>query len=153
MTRRLFATLAAVILISVALTSHFTAPRFNDISQRAHDEIALNHRKQLPADWLTTDLATLNTAMDKLTFELHLPNDQALDSLRLVGGRYCSLQGQLAAQLTLLDDNDQPCTLLVLPDTPELRHVASADSTQTDIKITTWRDQGLLFGLARNTAP
>ncbi|MEM6334332.1 MAG: hypothetical protein AAF823_13430, partial [Planctomycetota bacterium] len=139
---------AAAIALVVFLGS-FVSPADNGLTNRVHAQIALNHRKDLASEWQTHDIAALCQTMDKLVFDLKLPDAGPLEGTRLLGGRYCSIDGELAAQLHLVGADDRPCTLYVVRDAPEFATLAAADSTQADVHVTTWRADGLVFGLAR----
>ncbi|MEO0587603.1 MAG: hypothetical protein AAF078_08180 [Planctomycetota bacterium] len=126
--------LAAAIALVVFVGS-VVAPSDDGLTDRVHAQIALNHRKDLASEWQTSDIAALCRTMDKLVFDLKLPDTGPLEGTRLLGGRYCSIDGELAAQLHLVGADDQPCTLYVMRDAPEFATLAAADSTTSVIAI------------------
>ncbi|MEM6314801.1 MAG: hypothetical protein AAF743_11975 [Planctomycetota bacterium] len=142
--------LAVAAAVALAFLLGFLVAPDDDANFTAsvHEEIALNHRKELGSEWPTTDLADLRASMDKLPFRLALPDTRP--DLHLRGGRYCSIDGQLAAQLQLVDDTNAPCTLYVLADDPALAAVIATTGHVDGIEVKTWRESGLLYGLARS---
>ena len=62
------------------------------------EEIAMNHNKRLDAEYEATVPDLLQSAMQRLDFSLDLPPG-IKQNFQLIGGRYCSIQSGLAAQL------------------------------------------------------
>ncbi len=121
-------------------------------AQRVLAEIALNHGKQLGVEVASADFAEVSTAMDRLDFPLR-PPVSIRGSFDLVGGRYCSIQGALAAQLKLRDRKDGAVhTLYATALTPELADIADRAVTYEGIPIRLWSDGTIFFGLAGQTA-
>ncbi|MEM1208210.1 MAG: hypothetical protein AAGI54_02990 [Planctomycetota bacterium] len=150
-----FATAGAAALIALVLGIgiYNTRPTHEDITALAHAEIALNHRKQLDCEWETNDVGVLRRTMDKLPFNLRLPDGPGWAGYQLVGGRYCSLDGELAAQLRITGPDGKPCTLYVLADVPGLDAIDTAGASLGDVRVETWRSRGLFDGLARDLDP
>ena len=103
------AAVAAIVLVAVALASA-TA----DFTRAVGQEIANNHRRDLAPEFFSGDCATIAKRMDRLDFDLRMPERLADRGLRLVGARYCSVQGRIAAQLCLKDDAGRVHTLYVV---------------------------------------
>ena len=94
----IFATAAVLIIGFLFLNRHLESNRLN---RQVLAEIAMNHSKQLNVEIATTRYDILQTKLDRLDFALR-PADHALqETYTLIGGRYCSIQGELAAQLKL----------------------------------------------------
>jgi len=74
----------------------------NDIQQRIAHEVLTNHLHVKPLDVSTSSIANIQVAMDKLNFNPKLSKNFLSTQATLVGGRYCTLQGVIAAQLKLL---------------------------------------------------
>ncbi|MEM6755582.1 MAG: hypothetical protein AAF586_00305 [Planctomycetota bacterium] len=145
--------LAAVIALVLGIGIFNSRPTHEDITALAHTEIALNHRKQLDSEWETHDIGVLRRTMDKLPFNLRLPDGPAWAGYQLIGGRYCSIDGELAAQLRVTGPDGKPCTLYVLADVPALDGIDTAGTSLGDVRVETWRSRGLLYGLARDLDP
>ncbi len=117
------------------------------------EEIAMNHDKKLDIEYAETRSEVLQTAMQRLDFSLQLPADIRSD-FQLLGGRYCSIQGGLAAQLKVRsNETGRVSTLYVTPMTETLSHIAGQQTVQDAVDIRLWQWQGRFFGLATDVAP
>lgn len=131
------------------------------------EEIALNHRKDLAVEFTTSAYPELAGHMEKLDF---VPAD-AGDDYRLIGARYCSIQGRIAAQLKLSDDTggvhalyqtrwDDRYDRLLDGQSGAPRDIPSDRETEIrsgiridldDVEVRLWRQGDLLFGLATSS--
>ena len=67
----------------------------------------------------------------------------------LVGGRYCSLQGELAAQLRLERRSDgRSGTLYIVRRSPQLEEIGQTVVQLGDFEIELWHDDSRFFALA-----
>lgn len=112
------------------------------------EEIAMNHNKNLNTEYIESRPSQLRVAMQRLDFSLDLPAGLQQE-FQLIGGRYCSIQGGLAAQLKVRSIiNDKVATLYVTPLTEKLKQVEQQSATLGDVDIRLWQQQGRFFGLA-----
>ena len=65
-------------------------------------EAAMNHTSKFQLDVETGELELLTAKMEKLDFPITLPS-QLKNRLSLIGGRYCTINGHLAAHLKFED--------------------------------------------------
>ncbi|MEM6797139.1 MAG: hypothetical protein AAF725_24415 [Acidobacteriota bacterium] len=149
---RLLGGVAAALLVALVAawgSALFTASRLAD---RAAAEVAMNHRKDLGVEVVAGDYAELGTLLDKLPFALERPESRALRGYRLVGGRYCSIQAQLAAQLKVFDpESGEHATLYVTRLTESLGPLEGVSREVEGVSIDMWRQGGLLFALAETS--
>ena len=140
-------TLAASCLIATALLlSLFSGP---DPGRHVAREIALNHAKAFSPEFQTGSYETLRGRMKKLDFELSKPGRFVDAEMTLLGARYCSLQGSVAAQLKLRDEAGRICTLYeVRGDVPAFDYVGEEMHALSSLSIRLWREGNLLYGLA-----
>ena len=112
------------------------------------EEIATNHNRDMPVEVETGDFDRLADGLDKLDFR-PVPS-RRLDErgLLLVGGRYCKIQGQIAAQIKLRDADGRTWTLYECRDTELLRNVRACRVETLGLEIELWREAGVLLGLA-----
>lgn len=116
------------------------------------EEIAMNHNKKLDAEYVETHPETLHAAMQRLDFPLNLPADIQRD-FQLVGGRYCSIQGGLAAQLKVRSRaSGTISTLYVTELTEKLAKIKEHQILQGSVNIHLWQQQGRFFGLATDAS-
>jgi len=140
-----------VIVVSYWGFVHFEQNRIfkDNFTQIVAQEIALNHRKQLNLDFNEIDYTNLNSLMHKLDFQVIKSNHVNLSGLEVLGARYCSIQGNIAAQIRLRDENGKVFTLYQTKLTEMLKNnpgniIQSID--QVDVKQ--WQENNLFFGLA-----
>ena len=139
--------IAAILAIGlVGLHAWLEGP---DTAARVLAEIAMNHRKNLDVEVASDQYQVVQERLDRLDFPI-LPARQALiRNYALVGGRYCSIQGGLAAQLKVRDKvSGELLTLYVTRLTEELADIAPMDRALDEVHIRLWQDNGRLFGLA-----
>jgi anti-sigma factor RsiW len=122
-----------------------------DLAARVFAEIAMNHKKGLAAEVATDDFAAVGRALDRLDFAISKPGGPAA-GLALLGGRYCSIQGRLAAQLKLAAPGGVR-TLYVAELTPQLEAIVGETVIHDSVEITVWREGGIFHGLARDPMP
>lgn len=108
-------------------------------------EIAYNHNKNMPSEVMTNDYSKINNVLTKLDFEVR--DSPKLADYTLVGARYCSIQGKIAAQIQLENSKGKRFTLY--------QYEIDSDFDQTElsletkgVKVTLWSEGNLHFGLA-----
>ncbi len=153
--RRLVATIALLLIGAFVLgrISHPAASGdLNDaaLARAIGREIAMNHKKQLNLEFAAADYASLQPQMSKLDFALAPPEDPAAARLQVIGARYCSIQGQLAAQIRARDRAGQVYTLYQTKLNDKLRSATSGELKAEGVRIRLWRENGLFYGLAVN---
>lgn len=111
-------------------------------------EIARNHHKNLAVEFAVAGYAELGAQMDKLDFTLVEPAALQARGFRLLGGRYCSVQGHLAAQLKVADPHGQVHTLYEAREVETLAAVPEGEVAADGVRVRVWREAGLFMGLA-----
>jgi len=142
---------AAAVIVGVAVGPGWMVqmgPDHRQWTARAAQEIALNHKKQLREEFVATDFATLRRQMSKLDFPLVEPASLSALGLRVVGARYCSIQGHLAAQIKLTDVQGRRYTLYQTHIAADMAADVEWRSRIDGIDIRQWREADLFFGLA-----
>lgn len=140
-----FLSLAASLLIAVILVFILSV---DNVSERVAREVAMNHNKALEVEYQTDSFEVLSQYMNKLDFSLQVPSDKAFKNFTLVGGRYCSIQGQLAAQIKLADNSGQVYTLYQTRSGEHLESISVGRMQLDQVDIRLWEEQGFLFALA-----
>lgn len=147
-----FAVAASVLFLMVALWMVLPSDEISSdaLAQLVSKEIALNHNKGLSPEYQSEEYAFLAAQLDKLDFTL--ANSEKIQSLGLTlqGARYCSIHGQLAAQLKMQAANGERYTLYQTHINDELQDLP-ADFYETDgVLVEQWQEDGIFFGLARD---
>lgn len=122
--------------------------KHNKLMKKYAKEVAFNHQKSLKSDILSGNTDVLNKKMNKLDFEIHMPSNLE-NKYKLLGGRYCSIDQRIAAQLRLKDKaSNNVATLYVLD---KLKNENLKESFFMDsIHIKIWNEKHNLFVLATN---
>lgn len=138
--------IAATLIVGFGTLHIYLVER--DTATRVLDEIAMNHREQLAVEVAARDFVTIRQALDRLDFSIIAPREIAR-RYELLGGRYCSIQGGIAAQLKLRDrTTDAVRTLYATKLTPTLAGIGNSDAVHDGVAISLWQDDGVFFGLA-----
>ena len=120
--------------------------------RRVLAEIAMNHRKQLDVEVAAEDFSAIAGALDRLNFTVRPPPALG-EAFVPVGGRYCSIQGALAAQLKLRHrETGATHTLYAAALTPALANLAEKETVFDGVSIRLWNDGEVFFGLAGQEA-
>ena len=135
------AAIAAIVLVAVSLASSMADLTRSDLTGAIGAEIATNHRRDLDPEFRSSDIAVIAQHMDHLDFDLRAATSIAERGLQVVGARYCSVQGRIAAQLRLADGG----TLYVVR---AFGRVREGTQPHDDILVELWREGDLLIGLA-----
>ena len=144
----------AAFLLAFALTPLFVEQ--GDVRERIAMEVASNHIKLKPLEVETSSIEGIRDYFEKLDF---MPLNSRLvnqSGLKLLGGRYCSLQGVTAAQLRLSRPGSE--NLQTLYQTEYIKHVFKNMPVMEEgdepveiyvkgIKVKIWVEKGLLFAL------
>ncbi|MGF1657098.1 MAG: hypothetical protein ACFCU3_08990 [Verrucomicrobiales bacterium] len=139
---------AAVVLLCLGLLS--IQSNEAALQKRAAVEVAKNHSKDLAPEIFSTSFGEIQTALPRLDFPLEPTQPELLTGLTVLGGRYCSLQGELAAQVSLVDGEGRGCTLYITPLTEEMKKIQpGVRELPEGLKVSIWHDAHRLFALAR----
>jgi len=138
------AAVAAIVLVAVTLANSMP-----DFTSDVGTEIATNHRRDLAPEFAVSGFEELKQHMDRLDFEPVQPACVAERGLRIVGARYCSVQGRIAAQVRLKDDNDRSYTLYLVR---SFGRVREGIQVHDGVTVELWREGDLLIGLAGGDA-
>ncbi len=141
-----------VVMVMVVQFFYHQQSHQSNLTALVLEEIAMNHNKKLDAEYVEARPEMLRAAMQRLDFPLNLPADIQRD-FQLVGGRYCSIQGGLAAQLKVRNRTSGAIsTLYVTALTEKLARIQEQHVLQGSVDIHLWQQQGRFFGLATDAA-
>lgn len=142
---------AAAVLAVLATGAVLTLVRVSPqrIAATLADEIAVHHLAGDKPAVLTDNYQYLQSQLDRLTFSILPARPRLLQQYALVGGKYCSLQGNLAALLKLTGRrHGEMHTLYVTPLTLALRRVKPETFYRDGVIVELWSDGERFFGLA-----
>ena len=136
---------AVLVLFCAGVYRHVEQTQYKE---RVLAEIAMNHRKDLSVEVEATQYRSLQEKLDSLDFDL-APSPVHLAGLALVVGRYCSIQGKLAAQLKVFDPaSAEMLTLYVTSLDGALAQLTPLDEEYEMLHMRCWRDGDRFFALA-----
>jgi len=142
---------SACLLIIVCLAVTFSLINQPPLSQRIMNEIAYNHKQDMPIEVTSDSIDDIRKYLNKLSFPIISPEALKMPNWKFLGGRYCSINGKLAAQLKIknLKDNNvytlyQASTEAGIDKSGKVRLTEMIDG----IGVSIWREKGLLLGLA-----
>jgi len=113
-------------------------------------EAAMNHTSKFQLDVETSQLDLLITKMEKLDFPITLPS-QLRNRLSLIGGRYCTINGHLAAHLKFEDrELGNQLSLFMTPATTPLSSLHGHKEKIADlaVSVSLAEENGLFYALA-----
>ncbi len=144
---RLAAAAALVLLLGSAVL-WLSIPRA--LAGRVAAEVAQNHLKAYAPEVVGDCFDRVGAGLDELDFSLKPSLEASLpEGLTVLGGRYCTVQGNLAAQILMVDTEGRRCTLFVaLSDDTRLARVRTGQYEIDGVRVHIWHDAGRLFAMA-----
>lgn len=148
---------AAAVLVSVIIASLvwiFNGQYKVDMAEMIAEEVAYNHLKMTPIEVSGSSLDDMRTYFSKLDFSLSHSQYVADKGLQLIGGRYCSIQGDAAAQLRMKDTQTGDIQIIYqapydkesFKDLPKLYEgQVPTRKFFNGIAVDIWVEQGVLF--------
>lgn len=140
---------AAMLMIVVAGTLHQKSLNGQRVDV-ALQEAAMNHATRLQLDGEADTLPLLQKNLEKLPFDLVLPKGGLYERLALIGGRYCTISGNLAAHLKFSDPGtNEQYSLFITPKARNLSSMFSEPQQISGVEVKLWQENDVVFALAR----
>lgn len=141
--------IATAVVLLIAFTFYTASRDRQTLAQRVFAEVAMNHAKGLSVEVASADYGDVQRGLARLGFDIR-PDAATRESYQLVGGRYCSIQGRLAAQLKLTHrETGISHTLYVTRTTEALTGIADREVELDGAVIRLWTEGDRFFGMAR----
>ena len=128
-----------------------------ELSESIVSEIAYNHNKMAAMEITTSSMTEVSDYLQKLDFSPVTSERFKNDGWELVGGRYCSIQGELAAQLRVKNLETGKVMTLYQSRVPEDLDTKKMNDPKQGVvgfddgvKVELWQEKGLLMGLAES---
>jgi len=150
--------LTAVFVLAIGNVFYFNFTNDLSLDEQIGNEVAKNHIKLKPLEVQTSSLQVIRKYFTELDF---IPIDSEIlksSGKKLIGGRYCSIQGVTAAQLRIKDDKTGQIQSLyqtvydpkVFSGLPELNKNGKPVTVYSKgLAVDIWVEKGLLFALTR----
>ncbi len=140
--------IAASLLIAVATGVH----AFGTIKERTESalrEAAMNHTRRLDTEFQAQEIAALDHDMTQLPFNISLPG-HLRGRYSVVGARYCSMSGNLAAHVKLIDQQSkQKISLFMTQMVDDLKYIETEREGVNGVDVKLWQEGGLFYALAK----
>ena len=142
--------MACALVIVASLWMHNTGSE-TGLAERTLREVAMNHTTRLEPEFRGSSLAMLDNSMHQLPFNLVLP--KSIDNAyELIGSRYCSLGGVLAAHVKLHDkQSGKSMSLFVTSNAAELTQIQTQQKKLDGVDVEIWREGGLFYASAKRS--
>jgi hypothetical protein len=142
---RYIASTCALVCISILYLSFFHS-HDNHISK----QIAYNHSIKLQMEVLSPDYKIVQNHLSKLGFKLVSSAKIDTKEWKLIGGRYCNINGKVAAQLKVHHaKTDSEYTFYQAKlSADDIDQITDNEIYVDGVKVRLWREKGLLMGLA-----
>ncbi|WP_415882304.1 hypothetical protein ACMXYX_14205 [Neptuniibacter sp. QD72_48] len=119
------------------------------------NEIAGHHEQPSEISIYTSSIDELGQQLTQLSFKLISSSKLGKDMWQLIGGSYCSINGEIAAQLKVRNIENNQIYTFYQAEYPEGLTLEQVD-TQNIINnqgtaVTLWQEGGLLLGIAHTT--
>jgi len=142
--------IAASLLLAAVISLQWivSTPSQQQLIASIAQEIAINHQKQFDIDFAETSYAGLSNLMTKLDFKLVNPARLKEKGLQILGGRYCSLHGHIAAQVRLKNSSGTIFTLYQTSSHKSFKTLTEHEQRANGIEIEMWNEDGVFLGIA-----
>lgn len=138
--------IAACLLVLASATVHNFGVHA-ERTERALKEVALNHTTRFELEFENDSIAKIDDQMTLLPFDITLPEPLA-EKYQVEGARYCSLSGQLAAHVKLIDRiSDKPVSVFMTRASDELGVIDNSEEHVDGVNVRIWRESGLLYAM------
>jgi len=142
----------SALAVAFVLVIGIKASLLPSLDEKVVREIAYNHNKQAAMEIKSAALADIGNYLNKLDFSLINSERFSSPEWQLLGGRYCSIQGHLAAQLRIRNNETGKEMTLYQTQLPKQSPAISDGHLGYDagVKVELWSEKGLVLGLAQS---
>ncbi len=154
--RRLWIGIAAAGVIAVTTViwtaAHRVLPLPQQVALTVARQAAVGHNEKQELEFRVRRYGELQNKMKSLDFTPVEPAMMTRMNMHIVGARYATLAGVIAAQIRYVDDHGVPCTLYEVRSAGQLAVLVSGEQQVDGVRVNLWREKGLLMVLARPIA-
>ena len=143
------ASIFLVLVVLLALPIWVSQPLIQKISE----EMTFNHMKSYEPEYFGEHISEVTANMSKLNFGAVWPEKLNPDRWSILGGRYCSVQGQVALQVKVKNRETGEISTLYQSAFPKSLKFKGQQKEAVYLsgghQVDLWREQGNLMGLVR----
>lgn len=115
-------------------------------------QAAIGHNEKQELEFQVRECAELRAKMKSLDFTPVEPVMMREMNMHIVGARYTTIAGEIAAQIVYRDAKGVPCTLYEVRPVEGLARVALGEHQIDGVHVALWKEKGLIMVLARPMA-
>jgi hypothetical protein len=145
---RRFSWVAAAFLF---LTTSVGIHQFGTHSERTSrtlNEAAMNHSTRLQLEFEGSTIVEIDKHMSQLPFSVQLPS-QFNKQYSVLGARYCTINGELAAHVKFIDrETDKQISLFMTRSVEDLQKINTTTEQVDGVNVSLWNESGLFYAMA-----
>jgi hypothetical protein len=119
----------------------------NTFSHKIMEEVVYNHNKGFNSEILSYNFNTIQKKLNKLDFTLVQTKKLKKGYWRVIGARYCSIQGKIAAQIKIQQSSSGDIYTLYQAKIKS-RFKLENQSDINGVHVRLWEEKGVLIALA-----
>jgi len=140
-------TAAALLVLSISVGIH----DYGTHSERTHrtlSEAAMNHSTRLQLEFEASTILEIDEYMSQLPFNVKLPSEFN-EQYSVLGARYCTINGELAAHVKFLDrETDKQISLFMARSVDDLQEINATREQVDGVNVSLWNESGLFYAMA-----
>ncbi|MEM9445417.1 MAG: hypothetical protein AAGA18_08685 [Verrucomicrobiota bacterium] len=138
---------AFLLMFGIIFTFSLKDSRKNDLGSTVARDLIKNHNKQLRPEIVSSSYNEIQGYLTRMTVSVE-PAEIFLEKFEIIGGRYCSVQGELAAQLKVREkESNRMGSLYVCSDKSMLDRIRPDVYEINSQLVEIWKDKGRIFFL------
>ena len=140
---------AAIVLLGVF--GAYSSIQEGELAEEVAAEMSYNHSMKVRPEVMTSDYIEAAKFLTRLDFSVVVPDRLVKSAWQLIGARYCSVKGKIAARFELKHvASGQLYTLYEapVPEGGESHFDKRMDLYKKGNHVSLWKEKGLLLGLA-----
>ncbi len=138
---------AAMVLLAITLGTHRVGVS-SERALRTVNEAAMNHSVKLQFEFEADNINDINSQMSELKFQMALPSDLD-EKLNVLGARYCTINGELAAHIKFLNlETNRTVSLFMTQSAKSVQTINTTTDNVNGVAVKLWNESGLFYAMA-----
>lgn len=153
--RKWYQVFAVAAMVMLMVTTFYMQITPSDIGREIANEVVANHLRERPLEVIDDNFVVVSAYLIELDFSPVKPSASLLNNASMLGGRYCSIKSEIAAQIRYKDAQDRVITLYQVKfdadkfgDIPPLEEGTNSPTYVVNgFQVTLWTNNGLMMAL------
>ena len=108
----------------------------------------MNHSTRLQLEFEGSTIVEIDKHMSQLPFSVQLPS-QFNKQYSVLGARYCTINGELAAHVKFIDrETDKQISLFMTRSVEDLQKINTTTEQVDGVNVSLWNESGLFYAMA-----